>query len=117
MFACVAVNLARARAKRGLTQLQAAVAVGVDPQMIARWERGDTQINAAHLKLLADLYEFPLDAFYEENHRFLPPVLVDEESPKRTVPKSPAPAVRGPRDGGPGKPGRVVSRQSRPRTH
>lgn len=71
-MATVARNLARARELREMTQLAAANAVGVDPQMLARWERGDTWINPGHLKLLSDVYTMgSVDVFFQDD----PPAL------------------------------------------
>jgi transcriptional regulator with XRE-family HTH domain len=90
MYEHVARNLRRAREKRlregkRMTQTAVAVAIEVDPQMIARWERGDTQIGAVHLKQLADLYEIPVEAFFEENHKFLPPTETESKGTAKRI--------------------------------
>jgi len=72
LFVNIATNLQRARKKFGnKTQLEVATSVGCDPQMLARWERGDTQINAGYLKLLADHFGVPVDDFFDDDPKRL----------------------------------------------
>jgi DNA-binding transcriptional regulator YiaG len=49
------------RVRQGLSAEYVAQAVGVTPQAVARWERGDVCLSTASLLLLAALYGVTLD--------------------------------------------------------
>lgn len=63
LMAVVAQNIRRFRESAAMTQEEAARAMGgkVGANAVARWERGDTWIGAAELKLLMDVYKRPVD--------------------------------------------------------
>lgn len=68
-MALLCVNLRKFRESSGLTQEQVARQLGgkISGQQIAKWERGDSWIGAAELKLVMDVYQRPLDhAFVSE---------------------------------------------------
>ena len=55
------ITLKAARVNAGLTQDEAARAVGRTKQTIVNWETGKTEIKYADLVQLAELYEMPLE--------------------------------------------------------
>lgn len=55
--------LRRARLNFGITQTQAANAIGVHPKTIAAWEQGDKVPRGQHLVWLAGLYGRHIDDF------------------------------------------------------
>ena len=54
-----------ARAALGLTQEALAEALGVVPQTISKWERDESQPDAALLPALADTLQTSLDTLFE----------------------------------------------------
>lgn len=56
-------KLARARAQMGLTQEQAASAIGVSREELSYYENGRREISLAKLARLADLYGYGIDHF------------------------------------------------------
>lgn len=67
----IAKNLAAARKHRGLHQEQLARQAEVPVNMYARWERGEAWMSAGHLKVLADVLEFPLEQLFDEHPTWL----------------------------------------------
>jgi transcriptional regulator with XRE-family HTH domain len=49
------------REKRGETQLQVAVAIGVTPTTVFNWERGQHEPKASQLRALARHFEVSMD--------------------------------------------------------
>ena len=58
----IAENLKALRKNREWTQEETAEAVGVSPQSISKWERGDTYPDITLLPALANLYKVSIDA-------------------------------------------------------
>ena len=61
-----AENLRNARKAAGLTQEQAAAALGIPQSQIAKWETGKRIPKLPALKKLAALYQCPLDKLIED---------------------------------------------------
>ena len=59
-------NLKRLRTARALTQEQAALALGVSPQTVSRWECASTQPDITMLPAIARLYGVTIDDLYRE---------------------------------------------------
>ena len=59
-------NLKRLRTTRSMTQEQAALALGVSPQTVSRWECASTQPDIAMLPAIARLYGVTIDDLYKE---------------------------------------------------
>ena len=57
----VAKNLKALRKKKDLTQEEAAEILGVSPQSVSKWERGDTMPDITLLPALANLYKVSVD--------------------------------------------------------
>ena len=55
------ISLKAARVNAGLTQDQAARAIGKTKQTIVNWENGMTDIRYTDLKALSDLYQMPIE--------------------------------------------------------
>ena len=55
-------NLKALRKRRDLTQEEAAEMLGVSPQSVSKWERGDTYPDIALLPAMANLYKISVDA-------------------------------------------------------
>jgi len=49
-------NLAKLRQKRGLTQTDVAMLMGLSPGSVAQWESGRAMPTAAHLRMLCDTF-------------------------------------------------------------
>lgn len=60
-------NLRRFRQHKGLTQEQAASALGVNAQTVSRWECGTTLPDVMMLPEIARLYDATVDDFYKKN--------------------------------------------------
>ena len=60
-------NLRRFRQHKGLTQEQAASALGVNAQTVSRWECGTTLPDVMMLPDIARLYDATVDDFYKKN--------------------------------------------------
>ena len=60
-------KLVSLRKKKGLTQLQAAEAVGVSRQAISKWEAGSVVPSSDNLRRLGELYEVSTDFLLQEN--------------------------------------------------
>jgi len=58
----IAENLKTLRKQKEWTQEEAAEAIGVSPQSVSKWERGDTYPDITLLPALANLYSVSLDA-------------------------------------------------------
>ena len=58
----IAENLKTLRKQKGLTQEAAAEMLGVSPQSVSKWERGDTLPDITLLPALANLYKTSTDA-------------------------------------------------------
>jgi transcriptional regulator with XRE-family HTH domain len=58
----LAENLKALRKSKGITQEDAAEILGVSPQSVSKWERGDTYPDITLLPVLANLYETTIDA-------------------------------------------------------
>ncbi|MCL2170893.1 MAG: helix-turn-helix domain-containing protein [Defluviitaleaceae bacterium] len=58
----IAENLKALRKNRGWTQEEMAETIGVSPQSISKWERGDTHPDIALLPALANLFRVSIDA-------------------------------------------------------
>ena len=58
------MNLKELRERAGLTQLQIAQCLGVDPGAVCRWESGKTMPRSAKLPELAKLLRCSIDALY-----------------------------------------------------
>lgn len=58
-----AAKLKQARLNFGITQTQAANAIGVHPKTIVAWEQGDKVPRGQHLVWLAGLYGRHIDDF------------------------------------------------------
>ena len=54
-------NLKKYRAEKGLTQEEVAEALGVTPQSVSRWERGECYPDILFLPALANLFETSVD--------------------------------------------------------
>lgn len=61
-----AENLKKYRLARGMTQEQAAEALGVNSQTVSRWECATTLPDALTLPVLAELYGVTVDDFYKK---------------------------------------------------
>ena len=59
-------NLKRLRQQQGMTQEQAAQALGVSPQSVSRWECGSTMPDVLLLPRIARLYGVTVDDLYRE---------------------------------------------------
>ncbi|MCL2013861.1 MAG: helix-turn-helix domain-containing protein, partial [Oscillospiraceae bacterium] len=57
----IAENLKALRKKKDLTQEEAAEILGVSPQSVSKWERGDTMPDITLLPALANLYKVSVD--------------------------------------------------------
>ena len=57
----LAKNLKALRKEKGLTQEEAAVLLGVSPQSVSKWERGETLPDITLLPALANLYKVSVD--------------------------------------------------------
>jgi len=57
----LAENLKKYRAEKGLTQEEVAEALGVTPQSVSRWERGECCPDVLFLPALANLFETSVD--------------------------------------------------------
>ena len=55
------IKLKAARVNAGLTQVEAARAVGRNKQTIINWETGATEIRVSDLMALSELYGIPLE--------------------------------------------------------
>lgn len=55
------ISLKAARVNAGLKQSDAAAAIGVLRDTVARWERGDTRPKANQLEALCALYQVPIE--------------------------------------------------------
>ena len=55
------ISLKAARVNAGLTQEQAAKAIGKTKQTIVNWETGKTDIKYSDLIRLSELYEMPVE--------------------------------------------------------
>lgn len=55
------IRLEAARVNAGLTQIQAADAIGVSKSTLVYWEKGYTLIPAVALKKLCDIYQMPME--------------------------------------------------------
>jgi transcriptional regulator with XRE-family HTH domain len=55
-----------ARTSLKLTQLGFAIQLGVDPQTVSRWERGEATPRLQHLRAIAELAEIPVADFFED---------------------------------------------------
>ena len=55
------ISLKAARVNAGLKQTDAAAAVGVLRDTVARWERGDTHPKTNQLEALCALYQIPIE--------------------------------------------------------
>jgi len=55
-------NLRNLRKGKGITQEEAAEMLGVSPQSVSKWERGDTMPDITLLPALSNLYEVTVDA-------------------------------------------------------
>ena len=58
----IAENLKSLRKEKNLTQEEAAEMLGVSPQSVSKWERGDTYPDITLLPALANLYKTSVDA-------------------------------------------------------
>ena len=58
----VAENLRALRKQKGWTQEEMAEAIGISPQSVSKWERGDTYPDITLLPALANLYKVSVDA-------------------------------------------------------
>lgn len=68
------ITLAAARVNAGLTQQEAANAIGVDKSTLLSWEKGRTSPPSNRLKQLSELYKMPVDFI------FLPDTLLKVET-------------------------------------
>jgi len=57
----VNISLKAARVNAGLTQDEAAKAIGKNKQTLVNWETGRTKIPAQSLFALSDLYKVPVE--------------------------------------------------------
>ena len=69
------MSLKTAREVAGLTQIQAAMRIGVDPSAIAQWETGRTLPLAKRLPVIADVYHCSIDALIAAETPKTPSVL------------------------------------------
>lgn len=60
----IAVNLARLRRERGMTQENLAEVVGVSAQTISKWENSTTYPDVTLLPVIADVFGVTIDALY-----------------------------------------------------
>jgi len=58
----IAENLKALRKNREWTQEEMAEAIGVSPQSVSKWERGDTCPDITLLPVLSNLYKVSVDA-------------------------------------------------------
>jgi transcriptional regulator with XRE-family HTH domain len=65
-------NLKKYRIKKNLTQEEVAVFLGITPQSVSKWERGESLPDIVVLKTVADLLEVTLDYLVEEEHEGKP---------------------------------------------
>lgn len=79
-------HLAELRKQTGLSQEDAAAALGVSRQTISRWENGVSVPTGENLRALAQLYETSVDALLREDT-----ALPDGESAAVKDPAHPAP--------------------------
>lgn len=61
------------RATRGLTITEVADATGVKRSTLAGFERGETEPHGPTLKKLAEYYQVPVRALFEEPEASIPP--------------------------------------------
>ena len=54
------ITLAAARVNAGLTQTEAAAAIGVSQVTISNWETGKTSPKMSIVPIIADLYKIPV---------------------------------------------------------
>ena len=57
----LSVNLAEIRKNNNLTQKALAEKIGVSPQMVSKWERGEKAPDAEQLIALSEIYGISLD--------------------------------------------------------
>jgi transcriptional regulator with XRE-family HTH domain len=58
---CFAENLKRFRAERGLTQEDVANCLGITPQSVSKWERGETYPDITFLPAIANIFDTSID--------------------------------------------------------
>lgn len=59
-------NVRAARRELGMTQLQFATAIGVDPGLVSKWERGAHSPSQLKLAAIVELTGKPVAFFYSE---------------------------------------------------
>ena len=71
----IAVNIARLRKERAMTQEALAEVIGVSPQTISKWENSTTWPDVALLPVIADVFGVSIDALYgrEDAQRCITP--------------------------------------------
>lgn len=70
MMAHLTANLKAVREHRGMSQEEAARAAGFRTGALSKWEQG-AWIDPGSLKILADVYRFPLDQFFVKDPPWL----------------------------------------------
>lgn len=56
----------RARQAAGLTQVEMAKRVGISPQQLQKYERGENKVSASRLASIAQMLHLPVLVFYDD---------------------------------------------------
>ena len=59
----IAENLKKLRKSKDYTQEEVAEILGISPQSVSKWERGDTMPDITLLPAIANLYKVTIDSY------------------------------------------------------
>ena len=62
-------KLKRCRERKGFSQMDVGIAVGISQSQVGRYERGERPLPVAHLVQLAELFEQPVSYFLDHADR------------------------------------------------